>query len=257
MRQSGVAKATGDQFTLKQRPFAALAAGVRFLSNIQETSYFFELTDAIDGGQQEANYQRYLKTPVGAKLDAEGVNLYDVLADKAFLSKQPKGSLAQIYLEFMSVEDLLMDELLAAEIKAKASTLKLNPSRRRFMESGIALHDVYHVLTGYNRSPIGEACVLTFTAEQFSLRGVAMIARGLGLREQIRFPRMPVLAMLEEAKRIARDARWLAEADWREALARPIDEVRKSFGVAAPAKYLRWQSPATPRQAPAGLPHAA
>lgn len=256
MRQSGVAKATGDQFTLKQRPFAALAAGVRFLSNIQETSYFFELTDAIDGAQQEANYQRYLKTPTGAKLDAEGVNLYDVLADNGFLSKQAKGSLAHAYLEFMSVEDLYMDELLAAEIKARASTLKLCPSRRRFMEGGIALHDIYHVLTGYNRSPIGEACVLAFTAEQFSLRGVAIIARGLALREQIRFPRMSALAMVGEAKRIARKARWLAEVDWREALARPIDKVRKSLGVETPAVYLRWQSPATP-PVPASLPHAA
>ena len=249
---------TERRFTFEQKPWAGLVAGARFLANINETSYFFAMTDAVDGGQHEKNYQRYLKTPAGSAFDAEGVNFYDVLADWGALRRMPEGSLGRAYLAFMEQEEFEMDGLMAAELKANASTLNIGPSRRRYMESGIALHDIYHVLTSYNRQPIGEACVLAFSAEQFSLRGVGLTAHGIGLREQLARPGTPILAMLNEARRLAQETIWLAEVDWRDELARPIDDVRARIGLKRPHLYLQYfESAMSLKPTPEKLPDAA
>lgn len=247
-----------ERFTFEQKPWAGLLAGARFLANINETSYFFAMTDAVDGGQHEKNFQRYMETSAGAALDAERVNFYDVLADWNALRRMPQGSLGRTYLAFMEEEEFEMDGLMAAEIKANASTLNIGPARRRYMESGIALHDVYHVLTCYSRQPIGEACVLAFSAEQFSLRGVGLTAHGIGLREQMVRPGTPILAMLNEAKRLAQETKWLAEVDWRDELARPIDEVRERIGLKRPDLYLQhFESSASQKPENERMPDAA
>ena len=233
-----------EHFTFEQKPWAGLVAGARFLTNINETSYFFAITDAVDGCQHEKNFQRFVQTGVGAALDAEKVNFHDIFADWNTLRRLPHGSLGRSYVAFMEQEGFEMDALTSAELKANVSTLNVGPARRRYMENGITLHDIYHILTCYNREPIGEACVLAFTAEQFSLRGVGLAAHGIGLREQLSHPGVPILAMLNEAKRLAREAIWLAEVDWRDELAKPIDEVRARIGLTLPDLYLQHFEPA-------------
>ncbi len=228
------------RFTLAARPFSALRSGVTFLCNIQKTEHFFRMTDAIDGPQNEANYQRFIKTPVGEKLDGEGVNFAHILSDSAMLNRQPPGSLARAYLDFLSAEDLQMDMLMGAERDAASSNLQLDESRRNYMESGIALHDVLHVLTGYGRDAVGEACVLAFTAEQFKLRGVGLFSRALSIREQVSHPGRPILKMAAEARRMGRKAIWIPEVDWREYLHRPVSEVRRALGIEPSQRYMEF-----------------
>lgn len=235
-----------EGFSSSFRPLAALVAGARFLTNIQETSFFFRVTDAVDGPQNEKNYQRFLRTEVGARLDTEKVDFADVLADREMLERQADGSLARAYLDFMAAEKLDMDLLTQAEAQANASTLSLDPSRRLYMLNGIVLHDLLHVVTGYGRDAVGEACLLTFTAEQFSLRGIGLMAHAVALREQAAHPRTPVLAMLGEAKRIAREAGWIAETDWRDYLPRPVEAAREALLLHAPRLYLKHLRPSAP-----------
>ena len=225
------------RFSLQSRPFDALRAGVTFLCNIQKTEHFFRMTDAIDGGQNEANYQRFIRTPVGARLDRDGVNFAHILSDRELLEQHPVGSLSHAYLEFLFTEDLEMDLLMGAESDAASSNLQLDPSRRNYMESGIALHDILHVVTGYGRDVVGEACVLAFTAEQFNLRGVGLISYAMGLREQISHPRRPILKLVAEARRKAHGVPWIPEIDWREYLHRPLGEVRRALGIEPSQSY--------------------
>ncbi len=213
-------------FAKRAKPLTAAVAGVRLLMNLQETKHVFTVFDAIDGSQTERNYQRYLKTAVGARLDREGVNFADILSDKSYLRSFAPGSLAASYLEFLSSEDLDMELLMIAEVDSAASTLNVDPSRRNFIAGGFAIHDLIHVLTGYGRDAIGEACVLAFTAEQLELRGVRMMSNALAMREQLRYPGKPMLSMTKQARQLAREAVWLPEVDWREYLGLPLDEAR-------------------------------
>ncbi len=232
------------KFSSSAKPLVAIAAGVQFLLDLEETSHFFRMTGAIDGQQNEKNYQRYIHSPVGSKLDRDNVNFANVLNDKDALEHLPTDSLARNYLDFMAAENLEMGMLTDAEQNANASAIQLNQSRRNYMDNGFATHDMLHVVTGYGRDPIGEACVLAFTAEQFKLSGVGVFSWALALRESITHPQHPVLKMTAEARRIARKAVWVAEIDWRDYLGKPLHTVRRECHFERPRLYLRARPPA-------------
>ncbi|NNE41622.1 MAG: hypothetical protein HKN14_11985 [Marinicaulis sp.] len=213
------------------RPFKAFVSGVRLAVNVDNTRHFFSLMDAIDGPQHERNFQRYLKTPTGARINSEKFEIKSILENRDRLRSFPDGSLGRRYLEFLELEGLDVSMLYEAELEAASSALKLDPPRRLYNETGTAIHDLLHVLTGYGRDPLGEACLLAFTAEQFALRGVAFAANSIALREQLRQPKTPVFRALKEARSRARQMVWIAEIDWRDWLALPIDTVRSELGL--------------------------
>jgi len=109
-------------FQTKSRPANALFAGIKFLMNMEETHHFFRVFDTIDGRQTEKNYQRFLQSEVGARLNNEKVNFADILSDKKYLQSFASGTLADEYLDFLSRESLEIELLLAAERDAQAST---------------------------------------------------------------------------------------------------------------------------------------
>ena len=74
--------------------------------------------------------------------------------------------------------------------------------------------------------------MLAFTAEQFKLRGIGVFSHALAIREQARNPGLPVLAMLGEAKKIAREAVWVPEIDWRDYLGLPAQAARDALNIA-------------------------
>lgn len=233
-------KAKPDQgFAMRPRRFAAVIAGARFLLDTRKTEQFFRMTDAIDGARNEENFQRYLTSPVGCRLEAEGVHFSELFARHDWLAAKPDGSLARAYVAFLKRERLSAEGLFYAESLAKADALGLDAARRRYLEGGIALHDVYHVVTGFGRDPVGEACVLAFTGRQFGLRGVMMTATMLALREQLRLPKMPIRAMFKEATAMAQRAHPFPEVDWRDWLDRPLDDVRRGLGVVWPQTYAQ------------------
>jgi len=231
-------RAIDHGFAAPVRPLRAMAAGARFLMNIDETHHFFTLTDAIDSAQNEKNYQRYLATPAGAGFEAEAVNFAALLCNSAYLENHAAGSLAARYVEFLDVENLDLETLLNAEAGGGESTFELDDRRRVYLATSIAIHDLLHVLTSYDRSPVGEACVLAFTAENLGFRGVGLIAHALAAREQAKQPRLPIFAMIGEARRAARQSVWLPTVDWRILLGLPLAEARAAIGLSAPEKYL-------------------
>lgn len=239
MQKSHLTTQTSKQFAFRSKPFAALKAGIRFLLNVEDTEQFFRLTDAIDGRQNEKNYQSYVKTPVGTRLNAALVDFGVLLEDHAYLARQPADSLAQAYLQFLKTEDLDMGLLMGAEADAQSSALLVDEARRAYMRNGIALHDILHIVTGYGRDPVGEACLLAFTAEQFSLTGVGLAARGLAWREQCRNFGTPVLAMVREAREHARQSVWVQEIDWRDYFARPVSDARRDLRLPVARTYLK------------------
>jgi len=239
---------TGEQnnqgfigFSKTHKPFTAFIAGVRFLADIEETRHFFTLTDAVDGPRNEANYQRFMKTDTGVKLDAEGVNFADVLSNRSMLEAQPANSLAHDYLNFLDTEKLNLEMLLGAETIGSGALDELDVSRRNYTISGIALHDLLHVVTEYGRDPLGEACLLAFTAEQFSFMGVGLFAHALALREHLSDRNCPGLAAAAEARERARASRWTPEIDWRDYLSQPTSVVRAEIGLPAPEIYLNYR----------------
>lgn len=219
------------------RPFTAIAALTRFLINKEDTSQVFRVFDAIDGPQTEKNFRRFEALPEGKRIIAQEVDLAPVLCNRDWLSTLPAGTLGAAYFQFIQNEDIGADGLIYAEQAAKVRTLEVEPARRRFISSGFQLHDVWHVLTGYGRDAVGEACVLSFTYGQLNLTGMELFARIMAIKEQFYYPGKPVFACLSEAKRLGREAEWMVAQDWGGLLTQDILGVREKLRVQTPHLY--------------------
>lgn len=227
-------------FPLTIRPFSAMAAATRLLINQEDTQQQFRVFDSLDGPQTERNFLRFAATPTGQKLIREEVDLATILCDRDALKRMPGGSLADRYIKFTDEIMVGAMDLIEAERQANVRILNVEPARRRFISSGIQLHDIWHCIAGYGRDALGEACILEFTYGQLNTRGLAMFAVLLGLRERVLWPRVPIGKCLAEARKLGRDAEWLVAQDWRELLPTPFDDVRKRMKIGEPVIYKKY-----------------
>ncbi len=105
------------------------------------------------------------------------------------------------------------------------------------------LHDVFHVLTGYDRDMRGEIAVLAFTVAQTWNTGIAYLVwrsftRNGWNSESGR--------LIRQGLRRGMRAKWLVDEDWESLFEQPIDQVRERFGVGAPPVYEQLRSAAAP-----------
>src|SRR6516165_7042729 len=110
---------------------------------------------------------------------------------------------------------------------------------RRLLDqlSDRAMHDLLHVVTGYGRHPLGEACLVAFTYAQNRLKGLAVIAVFAARRIARSRPGQPVRRAVFEGYRHGRSAGWLPGADWEALLAQPVEAIRAQFAVESPTYY--------------------
>jgi len=99
------------------------------------------------------------------------------------------------------------------------------------------IHDLLHVVTGYGRDPLGEACLVAFSYAQTGLKGFAVIAAFVARRIARSRPGQPVRRAVFEGYRHGRSAGWLPGADWEALLAHPVQAIRAQFAIKPPTYY--------------------
>ncbi len=105
------------------------------------------------------------------------------------------------------------------------------------------LHDVFHVVAGYDRDVRGEVAVLAFTAAQTGNTGIAYLV----LRSMLRSGWFSETGrMIRQGYRRGRNAKWLLDQDWEALLEQPIDRVREQLGVGEPPVYEQLRSAGAP-----------
>ncbi len=110
----------------------------------------------------------------------------------------------------------------------------MDEERRLVDESVTDHHDLWHVLTGYGTQTLGELAVTAFIYEQVPWPAYTYIladAKPTSRRGSHK------RALIDEAKRRGREARWLPAQDWERLLEEPIDEVRAELGLNPPSFY--------------------
>jgi ubiquinone biosynthesis protein COQ4 len=105
-----------------------------------------------------------------------------------------------------------------------------------FRERNREMHDLLHIVTGYGRDPVGEACVVAFSYAQTKHIGFAVIAFFGALNIAKKLPGLPIRRAVFEAYRRSRAAGWLVGADWEALLSQPVEAIRARYGV----KPTRW-----------------
>lgn len=216
-------------------PITALRAMRALKRNREDTRQAVVLIDALRGKTSLRQFARFRETETGRAVLAERRQLLGRLSDRKRLASLPEGTLGRSYFEFMAAEHLTAEGLVdASQIR---ETLPPGDDYTLFRERSRETHDLLHIVTGYGRDPLGEACVLAFSFAQTGLKGFAMIAFVVARRIARRLRGQPVRRAVFEAYRNGRRAQWLYGADWENLLAEPLEAIRARYRIRRPTYY--------------------
>lgn len=198
----------------------------------EQTEKVFELFEAAGGRGDERTVQAFAAHPEGQRLFAEKPCLVEALSDRKALGALPPSSFGAAYLAFANRNGFAADGLIrASEPGLGELNERLDPERQWFFDRVKLIHDLWHVLTGYDTDPAGEAALLAFSVAQGlrsrSLRLLLAAALVVGSkREGFAFQRF-----LLEARRRGRLAAPLFVQRYEELLPRPLVQVRRELRI--------------------------
>lgn len=223
----------------KFRPLHALVSAVKLILNKDDTRQVFEVVTALSRDSGRRLFTRFVSTPYGRRVVTEPVKLEDILGDFPRLRQMPAGSFGKAYVDFMDEAGFTPQGLIDAAEEAGVGLKEyseLAEFRRAFTHLEVS-HDLWHVITGYGRDPLGEICNLVFTRRQTRNPGLRLIVfMGLAAIKLERWS-MPALKAAREAARMGDNVDFLLQHDVEELLKRPLDEVRAELGIFKPSVY--------------------
>jgi ubiquinone biosynthesis protein COQ4 len=216
-------------------PIAAIRAIRNLTRDREDTRQVFLLMDALRGKTTLRQFARFRQTETGRAVLAEHRQLFDRLSDGKSLAALPPGTLGRSYYEFTAAENLSAEGLV--EASQFRETLPTGEDMTLFRERSREMHDLLHIVTGYGRDPLGEACLTAFSFAQTGLKGFAVIATVASQRISRARPGQAVRRAIFEGYRRGRRAEWLVAADWENLLAEPVEAIRARYGIIPPAYY--------------------
>lgn len=216
------------------RPMSALRALRDFRRNKEDTHQVFLVIEALRGKTTLRQFARFRQTETGRAVLAERRLLLDRLSDRMSLAALPSGTLGRAYYDFMATENLSAEGLVEA---SKVERPPMPDDVTLFRERNREMHDLLHIVTGYGRDPLGEACLVAFSFAQMRLKGFALIALHAGRRISKALPGNPVWRAVFEGYRHGRSAGWLPAADWEALLTEPVEAIRTRFAIKPPTYY--------------------
>lgn len=215
--------------------------------NPDDTAQAIVAIAAMSGNSNKRLFKRFKKSPNGQKILDQRRDLFGILSDRERLLALPEGSLGRTICEWFIREGISAEGLAAASAAAAKEfpdrPLEMGEEAKIFGSRLLNLHDVFHVLTGYDRDMRGEIAVLAFTVAQTWNTGIAyLVWRSFSSNEWNSEPSRLIRQGLRRGLR----AKWLIDADWESLFEQPIDEVRDLLGIGAPPIYEQLRSAAAP-----------
>lgn len=225
-----------DRVIPRIRPMKALHHFRELLKDKEDTEQVFHIFEALPRKNFRSDAETFAMSEAGKAIRAEEPFLPDLLDDHDRLRAMPEGSVAHAYCDFMEKEGLSAAGLVAESDKfyqqKYGDLIEWYGHRQR------DTHDLLHVLTGYGRDALGEQCVLAFTYGQSPALGHLFIAYGGGLNlKQTVKSDAPVFKAIREAQKMGRTCPKITDRSITELLARPLDDVRREFGIQPPEYY--------------------
>ena len=213
----------------------ALKALRRVLRDKEDTGQVFELLGALNGDATARNYARLLRTQSGGRLAYERLELAPRLMDDAWLDSLADGTVGAAYRHFVRSENLSADGLVEISRQRRGRVDERHPLAwfgRRVRDT----HDVWHILSGYHRDALGEACLVAFTYAQTRALGWAVLAIGAALRPR-NGGRGAYARAIWQGYRRGKAAAWLPGQDYEALMAEPLDAARARLGITPPTFY--------------------
>jgi ubiquinone biosynthesis protein COQ4 len=219
----------------KRKWGVALKALRRLLSDKEDTGQVFEIMGALNGDSTARNYAKLLRTRAGGRLAYDHVELAPKLMDDAWLDSFTPGTVGAAYREFIRTENISAEGLAEISRQRQSRVQDEHPYAwfgRRTRDS----HDIWHILSGYHRDGLGEACLVAFSYAQTGSLGWAFIALGAALRQGGPHRRLVRRAIWQGYQR-GKAAKWLPGEDYVQLLSEPLDAVRRRLNLTPPTLY--------------------
>jgi len=197
----------------------------KLMENPEQTERVFEITQAMGGKQPLRLLRRIRRTPAGEWLLREQPIFNDSTIDLDQLATLPEGSFGHEFTRWMRHHGFTPGLM---ERESTASDPDLAYLGKRLMQ----VHDFWHVLTGYNRDPIGELGVLAFSFAQSGSYGIGFILATVvwrSMREHWRTERRPwspLVPYVWRGYRVGRRAQFLPPLILEELFPLPLESVR-------------------------------
>ncbi|MEN8723112.1 MAG: Coq4 family protein [Alphaproteobacteria bacterium] len=201
-----------------------------------DTEYVFEIIDALSTGTKTRDYDMMRRRPSGKRMLKEQPDLVAALSDPR-LKDLPEGTLGRTYYEFMAEEGLTADGLIKASEIDRSIERELNDEQEWFSGRIRDQHDLWHVVAGYGRDPLGELSLLGFSYAQTRTLGFAFIAVMGSIFARKNHPEVPVAKAVWQGFLNGQRAKWLTATPWEEMLDMPLEDVRRFLRVNKPTVY--------------------
>jgi ubiquinone biosynthesis protein COQ4 len=224
---------TISQPRLRRHWFHGLRCLWRFITTPSDLANSFEAMFSLAGPTVEREFHRFAQHAVGRRLLAQRPrpDLNALLNDREALAAMPDGSFGRAYLHYLGGEAMGSAEyfLEAADLEDKARRFGWSEDQLWFVRYMANSHDLFHVISGYDRDVTGEVGVIAFTAGQIPLLPLRLLLPYFFILRPGEPRRW--LQFLLDAYRHGRDTPPLACVDYAAMLAKPLGEIRREIGV--------------------------
>jgi ubiquinone biosynthesis protein COQ4 len=207
----------------------------RLLSDKDDTTAVFEIMRSLNGASTAKGYDRLLRTAQGGRIAYERPEFAQRLMDDAWLDSLPEGSVGAAYRHFVRSERLSAEGLAEVSRQGLAQIEEQHPYAwfgRRTRD----VHDIWHILSGYHRDALGEACLVAFSYAQTKGLGWALIAVGAGLRS-LKETRHPYRKAIWQGYVRGKRAKWLLGEDYESLMAEPLEQARRRLNITPATVY--------------------
>ena len=212
----------------------ALRSLRRLLNDKEDTTAVFEIMRALNGSSTAKGYQKLLTTPQGGRIAYERAEFARMLMDDAWLDSLPDGSVGAAYRSFIREEQLSAEGLAEISRQGAPTVDEQHPYAwmgRRTRD----VHDIWHILSGYHRDALGEACLVAFSYAQTRGLGWALIA--LGAAHRSGGSEYPYRKAIWQGYRRGKAAKWLLGEDYERLLAEPLESARRRLNITPATIY--------------------
>lgn len=231
---------------LKMRPGKAWHHFQELLKDKERTEEVFYIFEALPWKGFMDAAQRYSDSAEGRAVMMAEPYLPTILDDHVALRRMPVGSVAHAYCDFMEKEGLTAAGLVEEFDRFRVGRPVYQDKFEWYSNRNRDTHDLLHVLTGYGRDALGEACVLAFTYSQSPSLAHLFIGymAGLNIKKQVK-SNAPVLRAVREGQRLGKACPRISELPIKDLLAMPLDAARKKLNITPARHYAQvhriWQ----------------
>lgn len=221
----------------RMQPARAWRAFRRLVRDKDDTQQVFEIMSALAGRSTDWGYRRLLESPQGGFEAYRRLELADRLQDRAWLEACPKGSVGAAYLDFVDAQNFSAYGLAEESHRVPDSEIEAAHPRAWYARRLRDVHDIWHVLCGFEADALGEACLVAFSHAQTRSPGFGLIATGGMVQFMRAHTGYPCARSILKAWKDGRRAAWLPGEDYERLLMEPLDAARQRLRIATPRLY--------------------